>query len=214
MVNPRQRRKQRAGHVKRQTTKQAREVKRRQREGKKIVIKIPEIAKVWDRQKSAKANMAAIGLMSDPNVDLYGDKNRVTQTKIDASLVTYEVVEALEREAAKHTDYKAYASRGEILFIQKCLKQYGSDYKTMSLDLKLNTHQHTPAQLKKKVEKYIFTLQLMSTTKQQKEVEEAMKKNAEDASADEGDEEEIGDIDGFLEEEDEEDDDEEEDDEE
>eukprot|EP00730_Choanoeca_flexa_P018597 TRINITY_DN9049_c0_g2_i5.p1 TRINITY_DN9049_c0_g2~~TRINITY_DN9049_c0_g2_i5.p1 ORF type:complete len:113 (+),score=5.73 TRINITY_DN9049_c0_g2_i5:51-389(+) len=73
--NPRQKRKLRAGHTKRQSKKQARKKQQHKRESKVQVVN-PLIAKQWDKKKTLNENFRALGLILDPNNDVAGDKSR------------------------------------------------------------------------------------------------------------------------------------------
>eukprot|EP00730_Choanoeca_flexa_P018595 TRINITY_DN9049_c0_g2_i2.p1 TRINITY_DN9049_c0_g2~~TRINITY_DN9049_c0_g2_i2.p1 ORF type:complete len:198 (+),score=27.65 TRINITY_DN9049_c0_g2_i2:51-644(+) len=162
--NPRQKRKLRAGHTKRQSKKQARKKQQHKRESKVQVVN-PLIAKQWDKKKTLNENFRALGLILDPNNDVAGDKSRfttrgggVTNSEKPKSIST--VVQELERIAAERADktYKVFCSRGEVIFIQECIRKYGMDFVKMAKDIKLNTYQHTPKQLENKVKKYVDTI--------------------------------------------------------
>eukprot|EP00730_Choanoeca_flexa_P018596 TRINITY_DN9049_c0_g2_i4.p1 TRINITY_DN9049_c0_g2~~TRINITY_DN9049_c0_g2_i4.p1 ORF type:complete len:218 (+),score=25.52 TRINITY_DN9049_c0_g2_i4:51-704(+) len=182
--NPRQKRKLRAGHTKRQSKKQARKKQQHKRESKVQVVN-PLIAKQWDKKKTLNENFRALGLILDPNNDVAGDKSRfttrgggVTNSEKPKSIST--VVQGiddpkaapsdclapmrsyaeLERIAAERADktYKVFCSRGEVIFIQECIRKYGMDFVKMAKDIKLNTYQHTPKQLENKVKKYVDTI--------------------------------------------------------
>eukprot|EP00045_Choanoeca_perplexa_P000662 m.15398 g.15398 ORF g.15398 m.15398 type:complete len:201 (+) comp10456_c0_seq2:73-675(+) len=161
--NPRQKRKIRAGHVKQQSRKQARKRKQNQRESK-VTITNPLIAKQWDQSKTLNENFKALGLILDPNNDMAGDESRtanrgggVSNSQAPKTIST--VIQELESIAASRSkSYKAFSSRGEIIFVQSCIRKHGMDYVAMAKDIKLNTYQHTPKQLQAKVKKYVDTI--------------------------------------------------------
>jgi hypothetical protein len=45
-------------------------------------------------------------------------------------------------------------SHGEVANVKALISKYGDNYKAMSRDLKINVYQHTPKQIKKRVELY------------------------------------------------------------
>ncbi|EGD81532.1 hypothetical protein PTSG_02251 [Salpingoeca rosetta] len=159
MANPRQKRKLRSGHYRKQSRQQARTYRKKQRQKGEIVNEA--IAKVWNKHKSTKHNLAAIGLVNDPNTELNARKR--PETKISPDELNMDLVKKLEEQAAAYEPYQAYCSRGEVVFIQNCLQKHGTNFQAMSLDLDLNKQQHTPAQLRRKVLKYAQTLDMIGT---------------------------------------------------
>ncbi|CAG8637350.1 13301_t:CDS:2, partial [Ambispora leptoticha] len=66
-----------------------------------------------------------------------------------------DVVRALEAQAANGYTRKTYQADGEIAFVRECIAKYGDNYEAMFRDIKLNTHQHTANQIRKKCERYL-----------------------------------------------------------
>ncbi|EDQ88119.1 uncharacterized protein MONBRDRAFT_33025 [Monosiga brevicollis MX1] len=180
MGNPRQKRKLRAGHVKKQTARQAKKRSERQRTTK-VQIQNSTIARAWDPKKSLLDNFRELGLVVDTNVDLSGDAHR---QKLRGGGITApareptEVVRELEQRAASVKTYKTFAARGEIIFIQSCIQKHGLDYDAMAKDLKLNTYQHTANQLQRKVNKYVETLHRMLEVSNTESLESAVEEAA------------------------------------
>eukprot|EP00043_Microstomoeca_roanoka_P015022 m.149814 g.149814 ORF g.149814 m.149814 type:complete len:181 (-) comp16163_c1_seq2:390-932(-) len=168
MTNPRQKRKLRSGHVRKQTRKQARARARAQRQAKGPVVN-PVVAKAWNKRKSAKVNFRALGLIRDPNINLHARRSEMPSDEADLR-----VIRALEEEAAKAKPYKAFCSRGEVLFIQKCLAKHGTNFEAMALDLSVNVSQHSAGQLKAKVKKYSQTLKTIAAIQEAEASEHKM----------------------------------------
>mmetsp|Transcript_14546 Transcript_14546/g.30118 ORF Transcript_14546/g.30118 Transcript_14546/m.30118 type:complete len:97 (+) Transcript_14546:436-726(+) len=59
-------------------------------------------------------------------------------------------------EAAKNAAApRLFMFEGDQEFVEALLRKYAKDeYAKMARDMKINTYQHTPAQIRKKVEKY------------------------------------------------------------
>ncbi|KAI9144075.1 ribosome biogenesis protein Nop16 [Paraphysoderma sedebokerense] len=66
-----------------------------------------------------------------------------------------EVVKELEKLASLECKKERWQSEFEVKWIEDLIKKYDTDYNKMSRDLKLNVYQQTPAQLRRKVEKYL-----------------------------------------------------------
>jgi nucleolar protein 16 len=47
------------------------------------------------------------------------------------------------------------------VFVKRLVEKHGDDYKAMARDHKLNTYQHTPKQLQRKIEKVHTTIDLI-----------------------------------------------------
>eukprot|EP01147_Barroeca_monosierra_P002000 gene2000-5075_t len=158
MSNPRQKKKLRRGHVPRQSKRQAR-ARLSQRRYAKGAPANAIVAQAWDKTKSTKANFAALGLAQNPNSDMAKRKKNLNPK--DKTLST-QVIQQLEELAEKSQQpYQAYCSRGEVIFIQECLRKHGTDFDAMAMDIELNDQQHTAAQLEKKVRKYVQTLEII-----------------------------------------------------
>lgn len=119
------------------------------------------VAAGWDRTKTAKQNMSAIGLTSDPNAD---SRHRLSKVAVDKSAedkaLTAKVHKQLEDIVESHVPTVRFAAAGEIVFVKKLVLKHGTNYKAMARDHKINVYQHTPAILKRKVEKVMGTLDL------------------------------------------------------
>ena len=61
----------------------------------------------------------------------------------------------MEAQASNVCKQEVHQSEGEKRFIEELLQKYGDDYDAMFKDIKLNTYQHTAAQLRKKCQKYL-----------------------------------------------------------
>eukprot|EP00049_Salpingoeca_infusionum_P018804 m.358842 g.358842 ORF g.358842 m.358842 type:complete len:241 (+) comp18317_c0_seq1:216-938(+) len=161
----RKKRKLRSGHTRKQTSKQA---KKRARAKKEAGVNITNaiVAQHWDASLSTNENFRQMGLVADPNAMLKGDASReIARGSIafdpdnveEASIV----VKELEAKFAEYEPFVAFCSDGEMLFVRRCIAKYNMDFKAMARDLKLNTLQWTPAQIRRKVIKYSQTLVLM-----------------------------------------------------
>ncbi|CAG8575723.1 1366_t:CDS:2 [Acaulospora colombiana] len=82
-------------------------------------------------------------------------KNHEEDTKVLPTPAKTEVVRALEIQAAEVYTHERRQSEGERRLCEELINKYGNDYQSMSRDIKINTYQHTAAQLKKKCEKYL-----------------------------------------------------------
>ena len=66
----------------------------------------------------------------------------------------------LEQIVTDHVPTTRFTPGGEILFVKELVDKHGDDYVAMSRDHKINVYQHTPKQLKKKIQKVMQTLDL------------------------------------------------------
>eukprot|EP00039_Didymoeca_costata_P001555 m.53302 g.53302 ORF g.53302 m.53302 type:complete len:170 (+) comp10856_c0_seq1:226-735(+) len=116
----------------------------------------PVVAQAWDKEKTVQQNFVDMGLTNDANKAFKNEEEGEGKKKKAQTAV----VKELEELAAKAMPTVTFASAGEIEFVQELTNKYGSDYVAMSRDHQLNTYQHTPKQLQRKIEKVKKSLQL------------------------------------------------------
>jgi len=110
----------------------------------------PVIRAAWDNKKNARENLEAIGLVAQVNKRV-GKKD--AKAKVDN--MDSVVVQQLEQIAANgEKERPQHLAEGELKVIEKLISKYGTDYRKMCKDIKLNTMQHTAKVLKRKCKEY------------------------------------------------------------
>lgn len=150
-------------------------------------IKCAVIKENWEDSRGIHANMASMGLSSDPNLTM---KIPSTLENLKASLARDEsvesiieqesknvkatkefVVEALEKEAAKPMNSSFHVSNDVALFAKHMIDKYGSDYKAMARDPR-NYYQLTPKQIKRRIEEHTTSRFIAANKLANKEMDE------------------------------------------
>eukprot|EP00117_Sycon_ciliatum_P029815 scpid78751/ scgid23651/ Nucleolar protein 16 len=161
------------------TTKPAAKAKKRRRVVLTGFAK-PILEKTWDKKRTVHENFRKLGLAANPNKALppiHVKKPRVKPMYIDPleqSAMVDEPVEEepvvegpplptetvvdLERLASGGEKLERHISPGEVDFVMHMIKTHKSDYKAMARD-KRNYYQHTPKQIKRKVEAFLRSKQ-------------------------------------------------------
>lgn len=124
----------------------------------KVIIQNELVRKNWDKSKTLKENFASMGLVADVN-----EPYRTTHHKRKTDHVVEEgdveeykaVVQQMEVESQSGAGPAIrHYSPAECELWEGMVRDHGTDYKAMARD-KRNTLQHTPKQIKRKVEGYL-----------------------------------------------------------
>jgi len=94
----------------------------------------------WDEDATVKENYKSLGLKMDPN-------ERAAKAKPDNPLEFNVPAAAPSREPR--------LSHQEIACVRALIAKYGTNYRAMQRDIKINIYQNTKKQLKKKCELYL-----------------------------------------------------------
>lgn len=110
-------------------------------------IKNPAVRDHWDPSKSFNANLAAIGLVGDPNGDMRKtNPNAKPKAVTDATVVElFDIPDSDELGPKKRRPM----NEDDQKYIAKCMSKYGDDYDKAFRDIKINYMQHTETQLRK-----------------------------------------------------------------
>lgn len=112
-------------------------------------IKNPVVREHWDPSKSFTANLAAIGLVGNPNDDV---RNINPSQKLKA-VTNVSVVELFDipdsDEMGQQKEKRCPINEEDQIYIAKCMSKYGDDYSRAFRDIKINYMQHTEKQLRK-----------------------------------------------------------------
>lgn len=128
----------------------------------KVIITNEIVRQNWDKEKTVKENFADLGLVSDPNSTYRTTHNKKKPVHEEEELELGDVEEYKEKEVVKKLEEQSktgapnirHFSPAESELWEGLIGQHGSDYKAMARD-KRNTHQHTPKQIKRKIESYL-----------------------------------------------------------
>ena len=129
---------------------------------KKVIISNELIRSNWDDKKTLNENFSNLGLIADPNAK-YRTTNHKKEngevefediSKYDGSLSETEVVKKLTETSKNDIPSIRHFSPAEVKLWEHFITKYDCNYKAMSRD-KQNTHQHTPKQMKRKIESYL-----------------------------------------------------------
>mmetsp|Transcript_66280 Transcript_66280/g.156530 ORF Transcript_66280/g.156530 Transcript_66280/m.156530 type:complete len:156 (+) Transcript_66280:3-470(+) len=137
-------------------SKTARPVK--QKPKKRARVQDETVAALWNPRKTMRQNYAALGLASTME-----ETTETASSKRPREIHT-DYVEKAEVLAANPAPPRITVAPGEHEFASRCLAKHGENYVAMAKDTKLNIYQHTPAQIRKKIEKYLKLLDLKKTT--------------------------------------------------
>ncbi|XP_015926594.1 nucleolar protein 16 [Parasteatoda tepidariorum] len=108
-------------------------------------VKCKQLQEAWDGKKSYYKNMEEFGLSEDPN--------KTIGTKVKRKAKKMEVVNDLEAEANAPRPKTMKLPTEPMKFCVYMIEKYGDDYGAMARDTK-NYYQATPAQIKKKINKF------------------------------------------------------------
>lgn len=115
-----------------------------------------QIRNAWDDRKSAKQNMQDMGLAYGTKGVLPINKKSLTEPvdeEAQPMVVKPYVIREMETEAKIRGKNTTTCSSDLKEFVKYMLREYNEDYKAMARDEK-NYYQHTPKQIKRKVELY------------------------------------------------------------
>ena len=111
-------------------------------------IKDPVVREHWDPSKSFTANLAAIGLVGNPNDFRNTNPSQKLKAVTDISVV--ELFDIPDSDEMGQQNKKSYPINEEDqIYIAKCMSKYGDDYSRAFRDIKINNMQHTENQLRK-----------------------------------------------------------------
>uniref|UniRef100_A0A7S4AM78 Nucleolar protein 16 n=1 Tax=Pseudo-nitzschia australis TaxID=44445 RepID=A0A7S4AM78_9STRA len=112
-------------------------------------IKNPVVREHWDPSKSFTSNLAAIGLVGNPNSDIR-NTNPLQTPKAVTDVSTIELFDIPDSDQLGEEKEKRYPINEEDQkYIAKCMSKYGDDYSKAFRDIKINYMQHTENQLRK-----------------------------------------------------------------
>ena len=128
----------------------------------KVVITNDIVRANWDKSKTVRENFSDLGLVADPNAayrTTHHKKEQPEEIEVEfADVSEYqeesEVVKKLEEQSKEATPLIRHFSPGECELWEGLVCDHGSDYKAMARD-KRNTYQHTPKQIKRKIQSYL-----------------------------------------------------------
>lgn len=118
-------------------------------------IECDQIRRAWDDQKTAKQNLADMGLLVGKKGMLpIKSKKNMEEEPVDSivPLKPY-VIQDMEAEASQRGNKKLTCSNDIIEYVQHMVREHNENYKAMARDEK-NYYQDTPKQIKRKVELY------------------------------------------------------------
>lgn len=143
-------------------TNQGKHRKKQYQKKHRVTIQNEVVRKNWDNKKTVRENFKELGLVSDPN-EAYKTTHhkKVKPAEMDVEegdIQEYrektEVVKKLEEKSKETTPTTRHFSPGECELWEGFVGDHGTDYKAMARD-KRNTHQHTPAQIRRKITSYL-----------------------------------------------------------
>ncbi|KAG9265911.1 nucleolar protein 16 [Astyanax mexicanus] len=131
--------------------KQKKKLKKKERP----TIGCAQIRKAWDDRKSAKQNMQDMGLSYGTKGVLPINKKSFSAPVEEAQAVVVKpyVIREMETAASLRGKNTRTCSNDLTEFVQYMIREHNEDYKAMAKDEK-NYYQHTPKQIKRKVELY------------------------------------------------------------
>ncbi|XP_072518231.1 nucleolar protein 16 [Salminus brasiliensis] len=115
-----------------------------------------QIRKAWDDRKSAKQNMQDMGLSFGTKGVLPINKKSLSEPVEQgdqAVVVKPYVIREMETVASLRAETKTTCSNDLTEFVQYMIREHNENYKAMARDEK-NYYQHTPKQIKRKVDLY------------------------------------------------------------
>jgi len=112
-----------------------------------------DIEENWDRSKTLRQNYVALGLMMDVNADMQPRGPKLRQSlHVDAApavlTAQLEAIKALPKPEAR--EVKSMGLKEQRL-LAKLIAKHDDDYKNMARDIKINIHQCTANELKRRV---------------------------------------------------------------
>ena len=126
-----------------------------------VVIKNDIVRENWDKSKTIRENFADLGLVADPNAayrTTHHKKVEPTEGEVEfADISDYQETEVVKKfvEQSKNTaPVIRHFSPVECELWEGLVGDHGVDYKAMARD-KRNTYQHTPKQIRRKIESYL-----------------------------------------------------------
>lgn len=115
-----------------------------------------EIEEGWDRSKTLRQNYIALGLMMDVNADMQprGPKHRQSLA-VDAppALLTARLAEIQSLPKPEARQAKSMSIKEQRL-LAKLIAKHDDDFAKMERDIKINIHQSTAAELKRRITIY------------------------------------------------------------
>lgn len=112
-------------------------------------IKNPTVRENWDPAKSVNANLAAFGLVGNPNNDVR-NTNPLHKPKVVKDVSAVELFDIPDSdELRKPKEKRCPINEEDQKYIAKCMSKYGDDYARAFRDIKINYMHHTENQLRK-----------------------------------------------------------------
>lgn len=135
--------------------KDRKKLKKKFKKKQRPTIACAQIRKAWDDRKSAKQNMQDMGLSYGTKGVLPINKKSLREPVDEAQAVVLKpyVIKEMETAASLRGKNTKTCSNDLTEFVQHMIREYNEDYKAMARDEK-NYYQHTPKQIKRKVELY------------------------------------------------------------
>ncbi|KAK6178015.1 hypothetical protein SNE40_012860 [Patella caerulea] len=123
---------------------------------KKPAIGCEPMREAWDERKPLKTNLSEMGLSYDPNKTLPFRKPKVEDEQVKSSkqqptVTKPQVVNALETDANTPRLKSVWTTPEIANFCMTMMDRHGDDYVAMARD-PLNIFQHTPKQIRRKIE--------------------------------------------------------------
>ncbi|XP_065203673.1 nucleolar protein 16 isoform X2 [Planococcus citri] len=112
----------------------------------------PQLAEVWDDRKSAKKNLAEMGLSYDSNVSVRrSSKSARQKSEADAQKANTAAVLEKQAKTPRKVDFKF--PKAQAIYFSYLISKYGDNYKEMTKDPK-NIYQETWKQIRSKITKF------------------------------------------------------------
>mmetsp|Transcript_18339 Transcript_18339/g.42081 ORF Transcript_18339/g.42081 Transcript_18339/m.42081 type:complete len:179 (+) Transcript_18339:167-703(+) len=112
-------------------------------------IKSATVREHWDPAKSFTANLAAFGLVGNPNNDVR-NTNPSHKPKAITDVSAVELFDVPDSDKlGQQKQKRCPINEEDQKYIAKCMSKYGDDYAKAFRDIKVNYMQHTENQLRK-----------------------------------------------------------------
>lgn len=115
-----------------------------------------DVEKNWDRKKTLRQNYINLGLMVDPNADLQarGPKNKQSLATNAPDATLTKELERIQALPPKEAYIVKSMSLKEQRLMARLIEKYGDDVEKMARDFKINVHQKTSGELRRRLELY------------------------------------------------------------
>ncbi|EKX43107.1 hypothetical protein GUITHDRAFT_140689 [Guillardia theta CCMP2712] len=122
---------------------------------------LPKAVSVWKGKDTVRSNYEKMGLAAELNSDAsiatcLSTREGLIRGKKSSSLsLSSGQIQEMRARVENAAPSRLFMFEGDQEFVEALQKKYGNDYERMAKDRKLNRFQHTPGQIRRKVEKYL-----------------------------------------------------------